>query len=122
MSPAPKKILIVDDDESLRKSIALTLKVKGYVILEAEDGMVGFDMTAEHRPDLIITDVYMPGMNGFMMVESVKSDAALKHTKIIMMTSAAQAAGAWQSEQDVLYLDKGFSLPDLVDLVGKTLG
>ncbi|MCU0453848.1 MAG: response regulator [Bacteroidetes bacterium] len=117
-----KKILIVDDDESLRKSVAITLQVKGFQILEAEDGMMGLDMAQQHRPTLIITDVFMPGMNGFMLVESIRSDAALKDIKIIMMTSAAQAAGAWKSEQDVIYLDKGFSLPELVDLVKKTLG
>lgn len=117
-----KKILIVDDDESLRKSAAITLQVKGYEVLEAEDGMMGLDMTQAHRPNLVITDVYMPGMNGFMLAESIRSDAALKDIKIIMMTSAAQAAGAWKSEQDVTYLDKGFSLPDLVELVTKILG
>jgi chemosensory pili system protein ChpA (sensor histidine kinase/response regulator) len=117
-----KKILVVDDDESLRKSVAITLQVKGYQIIEAEDGMMGLDMTQAHRPDLVITDVFMPGMNGFMLVESIRSDAALKDIKVIMMTSAAQAAGAWKSEQDVVYLDKGFSLPELVDLVKKTLG
>jgi chemosensory pili system protein ChpA (sensor histidine kinase/response regulator) len=84
--------------------------------------MMGLDMAQQHRPTLIITDVFMPGMNGFMLVESIRSDAALKDIKIIMMTSAAQAAGAWKSEQDVIYLDKGFSLPELVDLVKKTLG
>ena len=122
MPDAKKKILIVDDDESLRKSMAITLKVKGYEILEAEDGMMGLEVTQEQRPHLVITDVYMPGMNGFMLAESIRSDAALKDTKIIMMTSAAQAAGAWRSEQDVVYLDKGFSLPALVELVSKVLG
>ncbi|MEK6651005.1 MAG: response regulator, partial [Bacteroidota bacterium] len=116
------KILIVDDDESLRKSMAITLQVKGYEILEAEDGMMGLEVTQERRPHLVITDVYMPGMNGFMLAESIRSDPALKDTKIIMMTSAAQAAGAWRSEQDVVYLDKGFSLPALVELVSKVLG
>lgn len=122
MADGKKKILIVDDDESLRKSMAITLQVRGYEILEAEDGMMGLEVTQERRPHLVITDVYMPGMNGFMLAESIRSDAALKDTKIIMMTSAAQAAGAWRSEQDVVYLDKGFSLPALVELVHKVLG
>ena len=122
MADAKMKILIVDDDESLRKSMAITLQVKGYEILEAEDGMMGLEVTQERRPHLVITDVYMPGMNGFMLAESILSDPALKDTKIIMMTSAAQAAGAWRSEQDVVYLDKGFSLPALVELVTKVLG
>ncbi len=117
-----KKILVVDDDESLRKSIAITLKVKGYEVWEAEDGFSGLEMTQQRRPDLVISDVYMPGMNGFVMAETIKGDAALKDTKVIMMTSAAQAAGAWNSEPDVTYLDKGFSLPSLVELVGKVLG
>ncbi len=122
MADAKKKVLIVDDDESLRKSVALTLQVKGYEVLEAEDGMMGFEMAQRHRPTLVISDVFMPGMNGFMLAESLRSDAALKDIKIIMMTSAAQAAGAWKSEQDVVYLDKGFSLPELVELVNKTIG
>src|SRR3989338_4313297 len=116
-----KKILIVDDDESLRKSIAITLRVKGYEIWEAGDGIEGLELTQQRRPDLIICDVFMPGMNGFMMVESIKADAALTHIKIIMMTSAAQAAGAWKSEPDVVYLDTGFSLPVLIETVSKVL-
>ena len=116
-----KKILIVDDDESLRKSIAITLRVKGYEIWEAGDGIEGLELTQQRRPVLIICDVFMPGMNGFMMVESIKADAALTHIKIIMMTSAAQAAGAWKSEPDVVYLDKGFSLPVLIETVSKVL-
>lgn len=118
---AKKKVLVVDDDASLRKSIMITLKVKGFEVWEAEDGVQGLDVAQQRRPDLIISDVYMPGMNGFVMVETVKSDAALKDTKVIMMTSAAQAAGAWKSEPDVTYLDKGFTLPSLVETVSKLL-
>ena len=120
-APPKKKILVVDDDASLRKSIMITLKVKGFEVWEAEDGFSGLEMTQQRRPDLVISDVYMPGMNGFVMAETIKSDAALRDTKIIMMTSAAQAAGAWNSEPDVTYLDKGFSLPSLVELVLKVL-
>ena len=116
-----EKILVVDDEDSLRKSMVLTLRSKGYLTFEAQDGAIGLDMASQHTPDLIISDVNMDNMNGFMMVEALREDAATASIPVIMMTNAAQAAGAWKSDLAVEYLDKPFSMPKLVETVERVL-
>jgi CheY-like chemotaxis protein len=116
-----KKILVVDDEPAQRKVIAAALRQKGYTAIEAEDGLQGLEKARAETPDLIISDVYMDNMNGFMMVETLRQDPEFASVPVIMMTSAAQAAGAWQSEEDIEYLDKGFSMPKLLETVSKLL-
>ena len=116
-----KKILIVDDEPAQRKVIAAALKQKGYATLEAEDGLQGLDQARAEAPDLIISDIYMDNMNGFMMVETLRQDPEFASVPVILMTSAAQAAGAWQSEEDIEYLEKGFTMPKLIETIAKLL-
>lgn len=116
-----KKILLVDDEESFRKSLAAQLKLKGFGVFEAEDGMMGLEMAAKHKPDVIVSDVHMDVMNGFMMVEELKQDPALASIPVIMMTSAAQAAGAWNSDIAVEYLEKPFTIARLLEVVKNIL-
>ncbi|MCU0411744.1 MAG: response regulator [Bacteroidetes bacterium] len=119
----PKKILVVDDEDSLRKSIAIMLRLRGgYEVLEASDGLIGVDTALAEKPDLIISDVYMDNMNGFMMIDEIQSTPDGAKIPVIMMTSAAQGAGAWKSGAAVEYLDKGFTLPQLLEVVKRILG
>ena len=114
-----KKILIVDDEDSWRKSLAAQLKLKGWAVIEAEDGMMGLEMAQQHKPDVILSDVQMDIMNGFLMVERLKDEAATASIPVIMMTSAAQGAGAWESNMAADYLEKPFTLVKLLEVLGK---
>ena len=58
------KILIIDDDESIRKVLTLTLQDVGYQVLTAADGEGGLKIFADERPDITLTDLRMPGMDG----------------------------------------------------------
>jgi CheY-like chemotaxis protein len=116
-----KTVLIVDDEATFRKAICASLKARGYNTLEAEDGIMGLDVAAKHRPDVILSDVHMDNMNGFMMVETLQQEAMTARIPVIMMTSQAQGAGAWQAEANITYLDKGFSIPDLVATIESVL-
>jgi CheY-like chemotaxis protein len=83
-----KKILVVDDEDSLRKSIAIMLRLRGgYEVVEASDGLMGVDVATAEKPDLIISDVYMDNMNGFMMVDEIQSQPGTAKIPVIMMTS-----------------------------------
>ncbi|HTP79201.1 MAG TPA: response regulator [Bacteroidota bacterium] len=116
-----KTILIVDDEDSLRKGMAMTLTKKGYRALEAEDGMVGLSVATEQKPDLIISDVYMDNMNGFIMVENLQQDPETAAIPVILMTSAAQAAGAWTVVGAVEYMNKPFTMDALLTTVKRVL-
>jgi len=68
-----KTVLVVDDEEAIRKSVGFALYVnRGFEIVEAEDGLSGLDLAKSKKPDLIISDVIMDNMNGFMMLESLR--------------------------------------------------
>jgi twitching motility two-component system response regulator PilH len=112
-----KRILVVDDDAAQRKTIAIGLKSNGYEVLEAENGLVGLETARAEKPDLIITDVYMDAMNGFMMAESLQEEPETENIPVIMMTNAAQAAGAWNTTLAVEYLDKGFAMSELLETI-----
>lgn len=117
-----KKVLIVDDEEPIRKSISVILYLnRGFEILEAEDGLVGLEIAKKHKPDLIISDVVMDNLNGFMLLESLKEDPDTAKIPVIMMTSPAKNAGAWKSGAAVEYLEKGFTLDELLVIVDRIL-
>jgi CheY-like chemotaxis protein len=115
------KILIVDDEESFRKVLASQLKLKGYAVFEAADGMEGVDQAGSHKPDIIVSDVQMDNMNGFMMVEELQQYPATASIPVIMMTSASAAAGAWNSDIAVEYLEKPFTIAKLLEVVNQVL-
>jgi CheY-like chemotaxis protein len=115
-------ILVVDDEDAVRKSIAVALKRKrGFEVLEAGDGLVGLELAKMQKPDLIISDVIMDNLNGFMMLESLREDPETAQIPVIMMTTPALNAGAWKSGVATEYLEKGFSLDELLAVVDKVL-
>jgi DNA-binding NtrC family response regulator len=117
-----KTVLVVDDDESIRKSVAAMLYLnRGFDILEAEDGLTGLELAKKQKPDLIISDVIMDRMNGFMMLEELQADPETARIPVIMMTSQAKYAGAWQSGTAIEYMEKGFSVDDLIAVVDRIL-
>ena len=81
------KILVVDDDESIRELLRLHLSGAGYEVIVAADAISAGYLVLRSRPDLIITDVAMPHMDGFEFVEALKSDTTLPRIPVIFLTS-----------------------------------
>lgn len=84
--PAPV-ILLVDDDDITRTSLAARLTRLGYRVIEADDGDAGLAATRTHRPDLIILDWMMPGLDGPSVCEAIRADAELKSSHVVLMTA-----------------------------------
>jgi CheY-like chemotaxis protein len=117
-----KKILVVDDDESVRKSISIALKLKGgFETLEAEDGLRGLELAKQHNPDLIISDVVMENLNGFLMLETLKEFEETANIPVIIMTHYAHSDKEWKTGAAVEYLIKGFTLETLLEKVNSIL-
>ena len=117
-----KKILVVDDDEAVRKSISIALKLKGgFETLEAEDGLKGLELAKQHHPDLIISDVVMNNLNGFLMLEVLKEYPETSDIPVIMMTIEAQTDRERKMGAAVEYLAKGFTLDVLLGKVNSIL-
>jgi two-component system, chemotaxis family, chemotaxis protein CheY len=82
-----KSILVVDDDQSLRELLRLHLSSAGYEVITASDGIEAGYAVLKSPPDLIITDVNMPHMDGYAFVEALKSDSSLPKIPVIFLTS-----------------------------------
>lgn len=86
------KILIVDDDNLLRRILSDRLSFKGYEISTAIDGEDGLQKAKLIKPDLIITDVMMPKMDGFELCKKIREDEIIKSIPVIILTSRDQTA------------------------------
>jgi two-component system phosphate regulon response regulator PhoB len=81
------KILLVEDDKSLREIYGVRLLAEGYDIISAGDGEQALAMAIKERPALIVSDVMMPKISGFDMLDILRSTTETKTIKIIMMTA-----------------------------------
>ena len=119
-----KKILIVDDSVSIRKSVSFVLSNEGFEVIEAEDGLDGLKKAESQQCSLVITDINMPNMNGIDLIKSLRQSVAYKFTPIIALTTESQddkmqegkAAGATG------WIVKPFTSEKLVAIVNKILG
>ncbi len=117
-----KKILVVDDDDAVRKSISIALKLKGnFELFEAENGLSGLELAKQHLPDLIISDVIMENVNGFIMLDTLKEYPETAKIPIILMTNKANYNREWKTGAAVEYLEKGFTLDALLEKVNSIL-
>ena len=81
------KILLVEDDQSLREIYGIRLTAEGYEIVPAGDGEQALALAVKEKPDLIISDVMMPKISGFDMLDILRSPPETKDIKVIMMTA-----------------------------------
>lgn len=119
-----KTILIVDDLVTLRQSVRVMLERQGYSVEEASDGYEGLQKIAELRPDLVLLDLMMPGMNGAEVLKHIEADTKLQDTPIIVLTAVADT---WQMRKYIEmgaadYLLKPFTISTLLDRVRRALG
>jgi two-component system alkaline phosphatase synthesis response regulator PhoP len=119
-----KRILIVDDEPDLLETIQINLELEGYECLVAYDGFRGYERAQKEKPDLIILDVMLPGMNGYKVCRLLKFDEKFKHIPIIMLTAEAQEKDRLTGKETGadLYMTKPFSADKLLAKVKEYLG
>ena len=93
------KILLVEDDNNLREIYEARLMAEGYDIVSARDGEEALTVAMKEKPDLIISDVMMPKISGFDMLDILRTTEETKHVKIIMMTALSQAEDKARAEK-----------------------
>ncbi|MBR2989373.1 response regulator [Candidatus Saccharibacteria bacterium] len=81
------KVMLVEDDKSLREIYSIRLVAEGYEVVSAGDGEEALAMAVKERPDLIVSDVMMPKISGFDMLDILRSTPETKDIKVIMMTA-----------------------------------
>jgi CheY-like chemotaxis protein len=86
---ANKTVLVVEDNALNMKLVRSLLKIRNYGVLEAVDAETGIQLTRKHRPDLVLMDVQLPGIDGLKATQIIKGDPALKDIPVVALTSYA---------------------------------
>jgi two-component system chemotaxis response regulator CheY len=84
-------VLTVDDSRTMRDMLMMSLSQQGYRVIQAVDGMHGLEVLAGETPDIIITDINMPRMDGFGFIENVRRDSRHRATPILVLTTESDA-------------------------------
>lgn len=84
------KILIIEDTVTLREYISYALELEGFEVLNADDGKTGIQMAKEYLPDLILCDIMMPGMDGYNVLQLLKSEDGELQFPFIFITALAE--------------------------------
>jgi signal transduction histidine kinase len=81
-----KTILLIDDEQQLRRALCQALVRGGYNVIEADSGTTGLELARKHLPDLILSDIHMPGGDGSTLLRDIRRDPELKSKQVVLMT------------------------------------
>ena len=117
------EILIVEDNEKNLKLVRDILQVKGYTTIEAGTAEDGIRLAAERKPDLILMDIQLPGMNGIDALKVLRADPALAAIPVIAVTASVMQQDRNQITQAGFdgYVGKPLNLKEFLEAVRKTL-
>ncbi len=111
-----QRVLIVDDEQNIRSLLAYSLEKAGYEVLEAADGLAAMGMISERKPDLVVLDVMMPGMDGHEVLMRLRAANDTSRMPVIMLTArgadADKVYGLNMGADD--YMSKPFSVNELM--------
>jgi class 3 adenylate cyclase len=120
---APKKVLVIEDEPSIRNNIMLMLKVERYAAVGAENGRVGLEMARSDPPDLILCDVMMPEVDGFAVLDALRAEPRFAEIPFIFLTAlddrSSMRRGMNLGADD--YLPKPFTRAELLEAVNSRL-
>jgi class 3 adenylate cyclase len=110
-------VLLVEDDDAIRNNVARLLQLEGYAVATAANGNEGLQRARTTRPDVVISDINMPGLDGFSLVEALRADAGLATTSVMLLTAlddrSSTRRGMKAGADD--YLAKPFTRDELLD-------
>jgi len=119
-----KKILIVDDNDTVRTLLKMSLKNDDFVILEAADGVSGVEIVKAEKPDLIISDILMPNMDGFEFCRVVREGSEVPTVPFIFLTSLGEVSTelrGYRTGADDYLVKSNLKRPELLEKVEQML-
>jgi len=119
------KILLVEDDNNLREIYEARLQAEGYTIVSAMDGEEALVIAKKEKPDLIISDVMMPRISGFEMLDILRNTEGLKNVRVIMLTALGQAEDKTRADAlgaDRYLVKSQVTLEDIVKAAQELIG
>jgi twitching motility two-component system response regulator PilH len=117
-------ILVVDDSHTSREMLADLLKQQGITVIQAIDGLDGQTKLATETPDVVITDLIMPNMNGYELCRWIKKNDKTKHIPVIICSTKDEEFDRyWGMKQGAdAYIPKPFNTEDMLATLKKLLG
>jgi two-component system alkaline phosphatase synthesis response regulator PhoP/two-component system response regulator VicR len=119
-----KRILVAEDDQNILRQIVFNLESSDYEVITATTGVEAMRLLLGNKPDLLITDIMMPEMDGYELVSTLRRDEVLADLPVIMLTAKTlddDVAQGYGSGTD-LYLTKPFNPVELLSFVQRILG
>lgn len=119
------KIMLVEDDKSLREIYSIRLVAEGYDVVSAGDGEEALALAVQQKPDLIVSDVMMPKISGFDMLDILRSTPETKDIKVIMMTALSSEEQRQRGESlgaDKYLVKSQVGIEDVINAVHSVLG
>jgi CheY-like chemotaxis protein len=118
-----KTILIVEDQFEICENLCELLELEEYDVLTAADGNKGLELAMRHQPDLIVSDIKMPGMDGLTFLHELQKGQRLKKIPVIFLSAMAQQRDIEVGLQSgaVAYLTKPFTMEDLLRQIRKAI-
>ena len=119
------KIMLVEDDKSLREIYSIRLVAEGYEVVSAGDGEEALAIAVQQKPDLILSDVMMPKISGFDMLDILRSTPETKNIKVIMMTALSSDEQRQRGESlgaDKYLVKSQVGIEDVINAVHEVLG
>jgi CheY-like chemotaxis protein len=116
-------VLIIDDDATSREALLEILQEEGYEVLTASGGEEGVEAARRHRPDLLLLDMMMPGIDGVEVIRQIRSEPELQRVRIIALTgdvTRARLQNVFDAGAD-RFVAKPFRIPELLDSVRTVL-
>ncbi len=118
-----KRILVVDDSETIRRTAEALLKKEGYDVYLAEDGFKAFSAIVDHNPEIIFLDIMMPRLDGYQVCSVIKNNKEYEHIPVIMLSSKDsifdKARGKVSGSE--VFMSKPFSKEELVNVIKEHL-
>ena len=119
------KLLLVEDDNNLREIYEARLQAEGYAIVSAKDGEEALAVAKAEKPDLVISDIMMPKISGFEMLDILRNTNDLKNIKVIMLTALGQSDDQQRANKlgaDKYLVKSQVTLEDIVKATHELLG
>ena len=115
----PKKILVVDDEVDLVKTIQFSLEVEGYTVLVSCNGEDALNLARRENPDLILLDIMLPKLDGYKVCRLLKFDEKYKHIPILMLTAKTQEKDKVLGRETGAdeYITKPFDMDELMEKI-----
>ena len=120
---AAYQILLVQNNEPAQRAYRLNLELEGYQVTEVPDGQQALQAATQHPPDLVVLDLALPVLDGWMVLGELKTDETLRAIPVVILTASADESNELQARERgaIAFLAKPIAVDDLTSAIRSTL-